>query len=120
MTKYSNLSITSQWNLLKAKFPKINCSNLDLSNTIQRFKFLNRILLITNRSHCRKMIVSQVKWLKIGYKSAYPDWYLIDTRLMPGLLPDWCPIDDYLSNSYQSATNRVYTDLCQFMAEIGI
>jgi hypothetical protein len=39
---------------------------------------------------------------------------------MPGLLPDWCPIDDYLLNSYQSVTNQVYTDLYQFMAEIGI
>jgi hypothetical protein len=28
---------------------------------------------------------------------------------MPELLPDWCPIDDYLSNSYQLATNQIYS-----------
>jgi hypothetical protein len=39
---------------------------------------------------------------------------------MPGLLPDWYLIDDYLPNSYQLVTNQVYTDLYQFMAEINI
>jgi hypothetical protein len=39
---------------------------------------------------------------------------------MPGLLPDWYLIDNYLSNSYQLATNQVYTNLCQFMVEISI
>lgn len=40
MTKYGNLSITLQRNLLKARFPKMNCSDSDLSNAIQRFKSL--------------------------------------------------------------------------------
>jgi hypothetical protein len=39
---------------------------------------------------------------------------------MPELLLYWYLIDDYLSNSYQLATNQIYTDLCQFMAKINI
>ncbi|EXX58472.1 hypothetical protein RirG_197630 [Rhizophagus irregularis DAOM 197198w] len=42
MTRYGNLSITLQRNLLKARFPKMNCSDSDLSNAIQKFKSLDR------------------------------------------------------------------------------
>ncbi|CAB4489544.1 unnamed protein product [Rhizophagus irregularis] len=42
MTKYANLSITVQRNLLKARFPKINYTDSDLSNAIQRIKIISR------------------------------------------------------------------------------
>ncbi|CAB4473076.1 unnamed protein product [Rhizophagus irregularis] len=42
MTKHANLSITVQRNLLKARFPKINYTDSDLSNAIQRIKIISR------------------------------------------------------------------------------
>ncbi|CAB5396326.1 unnamed protein product [Rhizophagus irregularis] len=42
MTKHANLSITVQHNLLKARFPKINYTDSDLSNAIQRIKIISR------------------------------------------------------------------------------
>ncbi|CAB4476558.1 unnamed protein product [Rhizophagus irregularis] len=82
MTRYGNLSITLQRNLLKARFPKMNCSDSDLSNAIQKFKSLDRSNMHNDASDLLINLVQK--------KQEDPQFFVKfeldnDNRLTPGI-----------------------------------
>ncbi|CAB4420879.1 unnamed protein product [Rhizophagus irregularis] len=94
MTRYGNLSITLQRNLLKARFPKMNCSDSDLSNAIQKFKSLDRsnmhndasdllINLVQKKQEDPRLserLTSELQWKRFHeYRSATTNSILLST-----------------------------------------
>ncbi|CAB4485774.1 unnamed protein product [Rhizophagus irregularis] len=108
MTKHANLSITVQRNLLKARFPKINYTDSDLSNAIQRIKIISRSNMYNDASDLLIGLVQK--------KQENPHFFLkfeldADNRLVrvfwmtPEQIILWIKYHDVIINDNTAKTN---------------
>lgn len=118
MTKHANLSITVQRNLLKARFPKINYTDSDLSNAIQRIKIISRSNMHNDASDLLIGLVQK--------KQENPHFFLkfeldADNRLVrvfwmtPEQIILWIKYHDVIINDNTAKTNMYNMPLSLFV-----
>ncbi|EXX66078.1 hypothetical protein RirG_127270 [Rhizophagus irregularis DAOM 197198w] len=118
MTKHANLSITVQHNLLKARFPKINYTDSDLSNAIQRIKIISRSNMHNDASDLLIGLVQK--------KQENPHFFLkfeldADNRLVrvfwmtPEQIILWIKYHDVIINDNTAKTNMYNMPLSLFV-----
>lgn len=116
LTKHGNLSIGTQKNLLKAKFPNESILERDLANAIQKFKV----------KADEKTDASRLLTILIQKKTHDPEWVVkfeLDTEnrlarlfwMSPTQVALWVEYHDVVLNDNTAKTNRYQMPLLLFL-----